>query len=170
MREAYYHEDDYCQIELLPLDNLQHCLQQLGEQQAFADAHASGAGWTDMYVRGAPPLSLSPLSALGITAAQLRQALAAALPPYDAVFTGYSSYRLECKNVLAFGGERTETLFAGINDDGVVADLWCSDGMAALQLLPQRAQLLFVDWNAGFVCPLAEQALFQRYLQEYELD
>ena len=39
MREAYYHEDDFCMIELLPLDNLQHCLTQMGEQQAFADAH-----------------------------------------------------------------------------------------------------------------------------------
>ena len=55
MREAYYHEDDYCMIELLPLDNLQHCLTQMGEQQAFADAHRSGAGWTDMFVPEAPP-------------------------------------------------------------------------------------------------------------------
>jgi len=167
MREAYFHEDDYGQIELLPLDNLQHCLQQMGEQQAFADAHASGAGWTDMYVRSAPP---SQLAALGITAVQLRQAVSAVLPPYDAVLTGYGSYRVACENVLAFGGDETETLFAGINNDGMVADLWCSDGMAALQLLPQREQLLFADWNAGFVCPLAEQALFQRYLQEHELD
>lgn len=167
MREAYFHEDDYCQVELLPVDNLQHCLQQMGEQQVFADAHASGAGWTDMYVRSAPP---SPLSALGITATQLRQALGAVLPPYDAVFTGYGSYRVACENVLAFGGDKTETLFAGINDDGVVADLWCSDAMAELLLLPLPQQLLLADWNAGLACPLAERALFARYLQEYELD
>lgn len=166
MREAYYHEDDFCMIELLPLDNLQHCLTQMGEQQAFADAHRSGAGWTQMYVPEAPP---SQMRALGLTADQLRLALADALPPYDAVYTGYSTYRVECKNVLAFGGEKTETLFAGLDDKGIVCDLWCSDAMPELLLLPLKAQLLLADWGAGFACPLSDGELFARYLQEYEL-
>ncbi|MGK5072255.1 hypothetical protein [Janthinobacterium sp. ZB1P44] len=155
-------------IELLPLDNLQHCLTQMGEgeQQAFADAHRSGAGWTDMYVIKAAP---SPLSVLGMTADQLRLALADALPPYDAVYTGYSSYRVECKNVLAFGGDKTETLFAGLDEHGIVCDLWCSDGMPEFMLLPMKEQLLLADWGAGVACPLADGELFARYLQEYEL-
>ena len=167
MREAYYHEDDFCQVELLPLDNLQHCLAQMGQQQAFAAAHQSGAGWTDMYVREDSP---SRLVTLGITGEQLRLAVQAELPPYDAVFTGYSSYRVECRNVLAFGGENTETLFAGLDDDGIVADLWCSDAMPELLRLPLTKQLLLADWNAGLACPLADQVLFTRYLREYELD
>lgn len=167
MREAYYHEDDFCQVELLPLDSLQHCLTQMGELQAFADAHRSGAGWTDMHVREE---ASSKLSALGITGEQLRLAVQEVLPPYDAVFTGYGSYRVECRNVLAFGGADTQTLFAGLDDDGIVADLWCSDAMPELSRLPLLASLLLADWNAGFACPLADQALFARYLREYELD
>ena len=167
MREAYFHEDDQGQVQLLPLDNLQHCLQQMGQQQAFADAHQSGAGWTEMYVREAAP---SKLSALGITGEQLRLALMAVLPPYDAVFTGYGSYRVECKNLLAFGGDNTETLFAGIDEHGIVVELWCSDGMPELLRLPLPEQLLLADWNAGLACPLSDRALFARYLQEYELD
>ena len=167
MREAYFHEDDEGQIQLLPLDNLQHCLQQMGQQQAFADAHQSGAGWTEMYVREAAP---SKLSALGITGEQLRLALMAVLPPYDAVFTGYGSYRVECKNLLAFGGDNTETLFAGLDEQGIVVELWCSDGMPELLRLPLTEQLLLADWNAGLACPLSDHALFARYLQEYELD
>ena len=167
MREAYYHEDDFCQVELLPLDSLQHCLRQMGEQQVFADAHRSGAGWTDMHVREE---AASKLCTLGITAEQLRLAVQDVLPPYDAVFTGYSSYRVECRNVLAFGGEDTETLFAGIDEHGIVADLWCSDAMPELLRLPLPEQLLLADWNAGLACPLSDHALFARYLQEYELD
>ena len=167
MREAYYHEDDFCQVELLPIDNLQHCLAQMGEQQAFAAAHQSGVGWTDMYMRQEPP---SRLVTLGMTGEQLRLAVKEMLPPYDAVFTGYSSYRVECRNVLAFGGGHTETLFAGLDGDGIVADLWCSDAMPQLLSLPLLEQLLLADWNAGCACPLADQALFARYLQEYELD
>ena len=92
------------------------------------------------------------------------------MPPYDVVYTGYSSYRVECKNVLAFGGENTETLFAGLGEDGSVVDLWCSYAMPELLLLPLKAQLLLADWGAGFACPLADGDLFARYLQEYELD
>ena len=142
MREAYFHEDDEGQVQLLPLDNLQHCLQQMGQQQAFADAHQSGAGWTEMYVREAAP---SGLASLGITAQQLRLAVSDVLPPYDAVFTGYGSYRVECKNVLAFGGEHTETLFAGLDEQGIVVELWCSDGMPELLRLPLTEQLLLAD-------------------------
>ena len=167
MREAYFHEDDEGQVQLLPLDNLQHCLTQMGQQQAFADAHQSGAGWSEMYVREAPP---SRLASLGITAQQLRLAVSDVLPPYDAVFTGYASYRVQCKNLLAFGGEHTETLFAGIDEHGIVVELWCSDGMPELLSLPLPEQLLLADWNAGLACPLLDRALFARYLQEYELD
>ena len=124
MREAYYHEDDFCQVELLPIDNLQHCLAQMGEQQAFAAAHQSGAGWTDMYMRQEPP---SRLVTLGITGEQLRLAVQAELPPYDAVFTGYSSYRVECRNVLAFGA---------VHYPSVTGDTW-----AALLTARRNAQL-----------------------------
>lgn len=167
MREAYFHEDDEGQVQLLPLDNLQHCQAQMGQQQAFADAHQSRAGWTEMYVREAPP---SKLASLGITAQQLRLAVMEVLPPYDAVFTGYGSYRVECGKVLAFGRDDTETLFAGLDEHGIVADLWCSDGMPELLRLPLQEQLLLADWNAGLACPLSDRELFVRYLQEYQLD
>ena len=167
MREAYFHEDDEGQVQLLPLDNLQHCQAQMGQQQAFADAHQSGTGWSEMYVREAPP---SKLVALGITAQQLRLAVMEVLPPYDAVFTGYGSYRVECRKVLAFGGDKTETLFAGLDEQGMVVELWCSDGMPELLRLPLQEQLLLADWNAGLACPLSDRELFARYLQEYELD
>lgn len=166
MREAYFHEDDEGQVQLLPLDNLQHCQAQMGQQQAFADAHQSGAGWSEMYVREAAP---SKLVALGITAQQLRLAVMEVLPPYDAVFTGYGSYRVECRKVLAFGGDNTETLFAGLDEHGIVMDLWCSDGMPELLRLPLQEQLLLADWNAGLACPLSDRELFARYLREYEL-
>ena len=167
MREAYFHEDDEGQVQLLPLDNLQYCQAQMGEQRAFADAHQSGAGWSEMYVREAPP---SKLVALGITAQQLRLAVMEVLPPYDTVFTGYGSYRVECRKVLAFGRDDTETLFAGLDEHGIVVELWCSDGMPELLRLPLQEQLLLADWNAGLACPLSDRELFARYLQEYELD
>ncbi|MNN41149.1 hypothetical protein D3C81_1552500 [compost metagenome] len=52
----------------------------------------------------------------------------------------------------------------------MVCDLWCSDAMPELLLLPLKEQLLLADWGAGFACPLSDGELFARYLQEYELD
>ena len=42
MRKIYFHEDDYCQLEVLPLAARQFCLQEMGEIDAFAEEHREG--------------------------------------------------------------------------------------------------------------------------------
>jgi hypothetical protein len=72
MREAYFHEDDYCQIEVLPLDDLYFCLRQAGEIAEFSNEHRAGSSWDAMYIRGANP---TPLASLNISLSQVREAL-----------------------------------------------------------------------------------------------
>ncbi len=59
MREAYFHEDDYCQTELLPIANHKHCRDQLREIESFSAQHETEFGWTDMYVRSDAPQTLA---------------------------------------------------------------------------------------------------------------
>ncbi len=61
MRESYFHEDDYCQIEILPIDNLKFCLKQAGKISEFSEKHQNGIGWDAMYVREENPRKLSEL-------------------------------------------------------------------------------------------------------------
>ena len=68
MASAFFHEDDYCQVEVLPITARGYCLAEMGRIDDFADAHLDGAGWTAMYVRGESP---QPLASLGITLEEL---------------------------------------------------------------------------------------------------
>lgn len=42
MPSIYFHEDDFCQIEILPIENLGFCLKQAGCIEEFAKTHKSG--------------------------------------------------------------------------------------------------------------------------------
>ena len=55
----FFHEDDYCQKELLPRSVEALARRQMAEIATFAAAHeAPGGGWTEMYVRQEPRLFL----------------------------------------------------------------------------------------------------------------
>jgi hypothetical protein len=43
-RIAYFHEDDHCQIQVLPAENWQHCASQLGQIAEFSEK-TPDAGW-----------------------------------------------------------------------------------------------------------------------------
>lgn len=87
MASAFFHEDDYCQVEVLPSTARGYCLAEMGRIEEFADAHRDGAGWTAMYVRGESP---QPLASLGITLEELGAAVAPLVPRFAEVLTGTS--------------------------------------------------------------------------------
>ena len=62
-RKIYFHEDDYCQTETLPIGSWEHCHEQLKEIFEFSNLHKApgGMGWTDTYIRGGAPKKLSML-------------------------------------------------------------------------------------------------------------
>src|SRR5690349_13603993 len=108
MRTRYFHEDDYCQQELLPVDQWEHCAAELAKIGAFSEAHRVEHGWSQMYLRGAPPRSLRDMA---IPAASIADAVSVVLPRYDAVTSGYSSYVEDCRGVDAFGHDHGFALF-----------------------------------------------------------
>src|SRR5262245_7306691 len=89
-REIYFHEDDYCQQELLPREALPFAEVQVKEVDEFADAHRApgGMGWTNIYMRKEPPVGFQTL---GMKKEDFAAAVSLHLPPFDLVYTGYSS-------------------------------------------------------------------------------
>ncbi|HWM94363.1 MAG TPA: hypothetical protein VN493_26645 [Thermoanaerobaculia bacterium] len=176
MSSVFFHEDDYCQVEILPIAARAHCLAEMGHIEELADAHRSGAGFTDIYLRGESPL---PLASLGITLEELRSAVEPLAPRFAQVFTGYGSYREPCQSVSGWGLGDGKAMFAGVGEGGVVGPAWLSlDGISAEQVglwcevlrsLPRAAELLVADWNAGLVVPLADESQLAAYLRG-ELD
>jgi len=166
MRTAYFHEDDYCQIELVCEENLAWCLDQTRRISDFATVHAGD----DMYVR---PSHSVELAARGITIEALANAVAPPLQRYDAVTTGYASIEDVIPNTSAFGDSGI-TLFAS-HPDPVIPAIWFqvhpSDEASiasAMTVFAKLAQwrLLLVDWNWGRVIPLSDAGAVEAYLRE----
>ena len=122
-REIYFHEDDYCQQQLLPAANFEHSQAELRAISDFARAHEApgGAGWSDCFVRREAPV---PLSSLKIMRHELETAMREVMPAYDVIYSGYSSHRQKCVRTAGWGRSDNCTLFADWDDREVVADIW----------------------------------------------
>ena len=165
MRHAYFHEDDYCQIEIIPIENLKFCLEQAGKIAEFSEKHRNGIGWDKIYLREENPKKISELN---ITIEKIREAFQEKLPEYDEVYTGYSSERILCNNTYAFGVDQGEILFLETDENGKLTSLWCSEPTTDLYCLPNYERFLLADWYWEFICPLADKATIEKYLTERE--
>jgi hypothetical protein len=175
MKEIYYHEDDYCQIEILPISNWNHCSQQMGEIQTFSDAHKapSGLGWTHMYMR---PDSPAGLGVSGLTITALRAALAPTVEEYGPVYTGYSTYRELSKNTAAFCAAQGAVLYADHNDSGIVEHMWLildptteEQKNRALEMfgcVATQGEFLLSDWGWCALIMLSDNQALSQYLSK----
>jgi len=173
-REIYFHEDDYCQQELLPHDALAFAEAEVRKIGEFADAHraAGGIGWTDVYVRQKPPVGFR---ALGMKKEDIDAVISPHLPPFDLLYTGYDSYRERCRKAAAWGTSQQNALFADWDNDGVITNVWTqffesneksllatSKAVAALGMLHS---LIYVDWAWGYTCELINEDAFASRLR-----
>jgi len=175
-REIYFHEDDYCQQELLPREALAFAEAEIKKIAEFADSHRApdGAGRTDVYLRRKPPVTFR---ALGMKKEEFDAVISPHLAPFDLVYTGYSSYRERCKKTAAWGTATHNALLADWDDEGIITNVWAqffdsdekslfaaSKAVAALGMLHS---LIYVDWAWGYTCELInEEALASRLLSK----
>lgn len=169
---AYFHEDDYCQTEILPSENLAHCKRQMEDIDEFSEAHRDGDSFTDMFIREDNPIGLIDKR---IPVTRLEQALSPILEKYDRVFTGYSSYREECINTGAFVYNENIAVFYDVDGDAV-KNLWLmlvpytqeelKKGIEALNALASLGELILADWGWSFVESLQNKAQIAHYMNE----
>ena len=160
-REIFFHEDDYCQQQLLPAAAAAYAQSELLKIGDFADRHRAtgGAGWTDLYIRRETP---PPLRTLQIPKVDLDRIFTQFLHRFDKVYTGYSSYREACRNTAAWGICVSSVLFADWDDAGIIQNIWThlfnpedsaiSAAAGAIAMLCKFHPLIFVDWEWGYVC------------------
>jgi hypothetical protein len=163
-RELFVHEDDWGQIEVLPASCAAWCAQEMARIDAFAAEHRApdGSGWTDMCVRQPAPDRLANL-AIPFDAAVT--AMAARLPPFDAVVSGTFSDPQPVPNVRAFGPAHNvgvvlvpDRARSGVEMivlmlDG--EDDTCAEAVVALAALPTAEPLMLADWLGGRTVLLA---------------
>jgi hypothetical protein len=171
VRTAYFHEDDYCQVELLPVASAEYCRSEMGLIEEFADAHFDGSGFTDIYLRRGPPV---PFADLRIHLSDLRTRIEPMLPSFDKVLTGYGSYQQQCASTFAWGEDNQTAVFASVGEGELIDAVWLSArGVSServgyfcrsLQAPPHSAELVIADWNRGDVVPLADESRLVEYL------
>ena len=173
-REIYYHEDDYCQQELLPREALAFVESEIKKSDEFAAAHlaSGGIGWTDVYVRQDPPATFR---ALKITREDFHAAISSHLPPFDQVYTGYSTYRDRCKKAAAWGTSQQNAIFVDWDDEGIINNVWAqffdsdqksiSAASKAIAALGMLHSLIYVDWAWSFVCEIFNEEAFASRLR-----
>jgi hypothetical protein len=153
MREVYFHEDDYCQLELLPEANWDFCAKQMHEIEKFSEAHRAEVGWTEMFMRSENPKQLTELE---IERSALVSSVREILPPFDRVLTGYGSYSEECQHTIALGPHSSLVLFAEIGARDIVKAVWFTldlksneDVAIAVRscVALSRWQVILADWG-----------------------
>ena len=166
----YFHEDLYCQVELLPRSAWDFCAQQIGVIADFAKAHRAGMGYTDIYLRLDAPTALVDLK---LRADDLDRLLAARLPRHRSVTTGYSTHVEPALGTVGYG-QQSYCLLVEADKEGIVkgaflklASLQPSELEAlhgALSELARTVDLLLVDWERGVLVALADSAALHGYL------
>ena len=172
MKSVFFHEDDFCQIEILPAESLGFCLQQADCVAEFADAHKTDMGYSDMYVREAAPVSLHSKK---ISDTILQNLLGKLLPEFEEVYTGYGSSRTKCKNIKAFGQDENVVLFYE-SENNVVKNIWLTLNIKKktdiavakniFDILSQTGDFLIADWSWDFVELLSNAASIDSYLEK----
>ena len=165
-REIYFHEDDYCQQQLLPREAAAHAVAEVKKIGEFADAHQvpGELGWTDVYVRQEAPAEVRTLK---MRREDFAAVVSPFLPTFDIVYTGYSSHREQCKKTAAWGRSQQCALFADWEDDGTVANIWAElfdrdevsirASSKAVAALGKAHPLVYVDWAWGYTCDTSEE-------------
>ncbi len=173
-REIYFHEDDYCQQELLPRGAVAHAEAEIKQIGDFADAHRApgGLGWTDIYIRKEAPLKLRSLR---IDKGVFAQTVSPFLEPFDVVLTGYSSCRVRCNDTCAWGRAEGCALFAKWDYDRIISHTWAeffdqdeASILAATQAVAALGRLyplVYVDWAYGYTCDASDEDSFAAMLR-----
>lgn len=177
MRNIFFHEDDYCQIEILPKENYNYCIAQCSNIEDFANNHmdADGCGYTDIYIRNNNQI---PLSTLNLSKDYLKKCMENILPKFDRVETGYSSYRIEAKNTCAYGFNENITVFFDYDENDIIQNIWLTldiyeknditNTEKLLHKLSETSELLLVDWGWSEAYLLTETEPIVQYLRRRE--
>jgi hypothetical protein len=175
-REIYFHEDDYCQAEILPIGAWDHCQEQLKEIDEFSNAHESpdGMGWTDIYVRSEGPTELNKIN---LSISSFKKTFEGQLKCFKKVYTGYSTYKDRCNNTICYGYNESCAVFADWNREQMVKHVWTSlfssdqneltTVINGIHSLGKRYDLLYVDWAWGLLIPIdGSKKLFESVFEK----
>ena len=172
--EVYFHEDDYLQRDLLPIQNLLSKRNEADVTIEQSEEAFTEDGFTTMSVIQETKY---PLDKLNISVADFENILKEhALFYFKRVYTGYSTHRELKPNTLAFGFENY-ALFYQFNN-GIITRAWIvyisfSDTLDGFPVRLQNTlhklglvyDLILVDWNELVTVVLRNEPAIMNYIK-----
>jgi hypothetical protein len=157
------HEDDWRQIEFVPISNNEQVRAQLVALATFKKEHQKGAGWTDVYLRKEHSV---PLAAMGLRFT--------ALPAFSTSAVTLSGRPVRGGFALADGEEWF--IYGQRSPEGTILQLGisprpslCSERFAlGLMQITRDAPVLIVDWYAGLVVDVSSLESILAWSRRYQ--
>lgn len=176
--EIYFHEDDYCQIELIPEENYFSCVKQSKMiNEHYRDNFNEGFGFTNILVRDHHKISLKELK---IDITEFENIISTELNKVESVYTGYSSQHQLCTEIFAFSYNKNVVVFYDIDPiKSIVQHIWLklnimekSEVEKCLSIFDMLSplKLILVDWEYGFISRLNNTSKLNKYLIDVFLD
>jgi methyltransferase-like protein len=161
----FYHEDDFCQIEIVPKENVSDLLKQADN---IADFKAEKGYW-DIYVREENKVSLKSRK---IEKTELEKILTElGTKKHTEVITGYgSNYRVKSENTIGYGKKYSAVYFDFENDK--VQNIWITNIFGinhdkvvdVLSNIGKKWNLVMMDWNRSELIDLTNKEMINKYL------
>lgn len=162
----FYHEDDFCQIEIVPKENLSDLLKQADNIANFT----AEKGYSDIYVREENKVSLKSRK---IEKTELEKLLTElGTEKHTEVITGYGSdYRVKSENTIGYGKEYSVVYFDFENDK--VKNIWITNLFGlnhdkvvdVLSNIGEKWNLVLMDWNRSELIDLSNKEMINKYIK-----
>jgi hypothetical protein len=169
---AYFHEDDYNQIEIIPSENIfatGATIESLNNSHEYYPSHE---GFNKLFHRKG---ALLPLKSLNIDIEGIKITLAEhALKYYGKVETGYSSTKRTKDNCFAYGYENF-IIFVDYHKH-IVNNIWITYSPTIIQedtfpyklihtllSISDKWNVILIDWNEEIIVSLHNKAQVEEY-------
>ncbi|MDB2385202.1 hypothetical protein N9V96_01890 [Polaribacter sp.] len=162
----FYHEDDFCQIEIIPKENLSELIIQAENISDFTSEN----GYSDIYVREENKISLKSKK---VNKSELESFLAKlGTKKHTEIITGYGSdYRVKSENTIGFGKDYSSVYFDFEND--IVKNIWITNlnglnhenVINVLSEIGEKWNLVMMDWNSSELIDLSNKKMIEKYLK-----
>lgn len=170
----YFHEDMYCQVELVARENMLHLQGENEAIEKFATENFDGHGYTDLYERKGDPVAISQRE---ISVGEMGECLLhRGFRKADTVYYGYGAERIKSESTHAYRFYKCDVFVE--YKSGIVTALWIdgfrfqTDDAIKYNLkdtlfdIGNKYSLVLNDWDQTITVDLSKGLEIENYLNE----
>ena len=173
--EIYFHEDLYCQVEIIPRENSVNLDLENDKINEFSEEHFDGVGYTDVYARDGHGIKTCER---GIQVDELDELITnIGFEKKNEIYTGYGAYKVKCKKTIGYHLDGA-IIYCDFDENQLIQNIWI-DGfrfngkstfkpqmIQALNELGKRWNLILNDWDLCEKIDLEVENEISSYIDE----